>query len=72
MPTESGGRASLASSTTLLPITSKPCVPWLPVCREQIELRFDRPFIFAVVHAPSGLALFTGEVHKPEEWKPGH
>jgi serpin B len=35
-------------------------------CREEMELRFDRPFIFAVVHAPSGLALFCGEVHNPE------
>jgi serine protease inhibitor len=38
-------------------------------CREEIELRFDRPFVFAVVHRASRLALFCGEVHQPEAWK---
>lgn len=37
--------------------------------KEEVVLRFDRPFVFAVVHGPSGLALFCGEVYKPEEWK---
>ncbi|KAL4429192.1 hypothetical protein ABPG77_010171 [Micractinium sp. CCAP 211/92] len=40
----------------------------MPRPRDEIELRFDRPFAFAVVHGPSGLALFSGEVHSPEEW----
>lgn len=39
------------------------------VCREEIELKFDRPFVFAVVHGPTGLALFAGEVYTPEAWK---
>jgi serpin B len=52
-----------------LPAAHQLCGSALLVCREQIELRFDRPFVFAVVHAPTGLALFTGEVHSPEEWK---
>ena len=32
----------------------------------ELEVRFDRPFFFAVVHEPSGLALFAGQVHRPE------
>lgn len=39
------------------------------VFREEIELKFDRPFVFAVVHGPTGLALFAGEVYTPEVWK---
>lgn len=35
----------------------------------ELFVRFDRPFIFSIVHEPSGLALFTGEVYKPEKWK---
>jgi hypothetical protein len=42
---------------------------FLLLCRPELELRFDRPFAFAVVHAPTGLALFAGEVHRPKEWK---
>jgi serpin B len=38
-------------------------------CRDEIELKFDRPFVFAVVHGPTSLALFAGEVYKPEAWK---
>lgn len=40
----------------------------MPRPRDEIELRFDRPFAFAVVHRASGLALFSGEVHSPEKW----
>ncbi|KAL4443399.1 hypothetical protein ABPG75_011136 [Micractinium tetrahymenae] len=40
----------------------------MPRPRDEIELRFDRPFAFAVVHKASGLALFSGEVHSPEKW----
>lgn len=42
--------------------------PLAAACRDEIELRFDRPFAFAVVHRASGLALFSGEVHSPEKW----
>ena len=31
-----------------------------------LRVRFDRPFFFSVVHEPSGLALFAGQVHRPE------
>lgn len=43
----------------------------MPMPRPELELRFDRPFAFAVVHGPTGLALFCGEVHKPEEFSKG-
>lgn len=35
----------------------------------ELFVRFDRPFVFSIVHEPSGLALFTGEVYKPEKWE---
>jgi serpin B len=31
-----------------------------------LELTFNRPFVVAVVHRPSGLPLFLGRVEKPE------
>lgn len=34
----------------------------------ELNLRFDRPFAFAVAHRPSGTALFVGEVQAPEAW----
>ena len=35
----------------------------------ELVARFDRPFVFAVVHEPSGTALFAGEVWGgPEAW----
>ncbi len=42
-----------------------PCV--LLICREPLEFKFDRPFIFEIVHEASGLELFTGEVYVPEK-----
>ena len=41
-----------------------------------MDLRFDRPFVFDIVHDASGLQLFTSEVLRPEAWtgapqKPG-
>ncbi len=35
---------------------------------EELLLRFDRPFLFALVHLPSGAALFAGAVTQPEAW----
>ncbi|KAI7837489.1 hypothetical protein COHA_008680 [Chlorella ohadii] len=33
-----------------------------------IDLRFDRPFVFDIVHDATGLALFVGDIYRPEEW----
>jgi serine protease inhibitor len=30
-----------------------------------VQMRVDRPFLFAIVHEPTGLILFTGVVHAP-------
>lgn len=32
------------------------------------EVRFDRPFLFSVVHVETNLVLFTGVVERPEAW----
>lgn len=56
---ETGTEAAAATAVMM-------CRCAMPMPREEMELRFDRPFIFAVVHGPSGLALFCGEVHNPE------
>lgn len=33
-----------------------------------MDLRFDRPFVFNIVHDDTGLELFTGEIYRPEQW----
>lgn len=38
----------------------------IPEPPRELEVRFDRPFFFSIVHEPSGLALFAGQVHRPE------
>lgn len=41
----------------------------LPRPRPELLLRFDRPFVFCLVHEPSQLTLFSGEIYKPETIK---
>ena len=36
---------------------------------ERFELVFDRPFTWAIEHAPSGAVLFVGRVRRPREPK---
>lgn len=50
------------------PVSTSNCI-CLPLIVIIIVILLCRPFCFAVVHAPSGLALFSGEVHRPETWK---
>ena len=40
-------------------------------CRLPLALNFNRPFVFAVVHEPTGVVLFCGEVLRPETWGGG-
>ena len=40
-----------------------------PPPRPELTVRFEKPFVFAIVHEESGIVLFIGEVYKPEEWK---
>lgn len=53
-----------AAATGIVMVTSIPANP-----PKEVEVRFDRPFAFAVVSKAQGLALFVGEVWKPEEWE---
>ncbi|EFN56846.1 hypothetical protein CHLNCDRAFT_57532 [Chlorella variabilis] len=55
--------AEAAAVTAIAVTTSAPVQTNPPV-----DLRFDRPFLFSIVHCPSGLALFNGQIYKPEEW----
>ena len=36
---------------------------------KQLRIRIDRPFVFSIVHEESGVALFIGEVYRPELWE---
>lgn len=60
---ESGTEA--AAVTAFFPQAA--CAPGPPP--KELYVRFDRPFVFSIVHEASGLALFIGEVYKPEVWK---
>ena len=35
---------------------------------KELVVMFDRPFIFIIAHEDTGMALFAGEVYKPEKW----
>ena len=52
-----------AAVTGIVMLTSIPLVP-----PKDLIVRFDRPFMFSIVHEETGLALFAGEVYQPEEW----
>lgn len=51
--------------TALTPLLAVPPPP----CSPPIDLRFDRPFVFDIVHDATGLALFVGDIYKPETWE---
>jgi len=53
-----------AAATGIVMVTSMPLEP-----PKELVVRFDRPFMFSVVNRKTGLALFVGEVYKPEEWE---
>lgn len=62
-------RRVLSSAPALNRRRCSPLPPPPPLRSPPIELRFDRPFVFDIVHEESGLALFNGEIYKVEEWK---
>lgn len=35
----------------------------------ELFVKFDKPFVFSVVHNATGLLLFAGEIREPEVWK---
>jgi len=51
-----------AAATAVMMVRSMPMNP-----PPELFVKFDKPFVFTVVHDESGMALFTGEVYKPEE-----
>jgi serine protease inhibitor len=53
-----------AAATAVMMVKSMPMRP-----PPELFVKFDKPFVFTVVHDVSGLALFSGEVYIPEEWK---
>ena len=58
---EQGTEAAAATAVMLMRAA-------LPVRQEELEVRFDRPFMFVVVHVPTSTALFVSEVYEPERW----
>jgi serpin B len=57
---EQGTEAAAATAVAMLRVTALP-VP----TPDPIEVRVDRPFLFAVQHRPSGAALFLGRIGDP-------
>ncbi|KAL4529344.1 hypothetical protein Ndes2526A_g04137 [Nannochloris sp. 'desiccata'] len=53
-----------AAATAVMMVKSMPMRP-----PPELFVKFDKPFVFTVVHDDSGVALFTGELYKPEEGK---
>lgn len=57
---ERGTEAAAATAVAMIAVTA------MPMEREKpIELKADRPFLFAIQHAESGACLFLGRVSDP-------
>jgi serine protease inhibitor len=56
-----GEKGTVAAAVTQLDFM----VTGLPFPEEVLELRFDRPFLYQVVHARTGMPLFMGRVADP-------
>jgi len=56
---EKGIEAAAATAVVMMRATG------MPVHSEPIEVRVDRPFYFAVQHAPTGTCLFLGKIADP-------
>lgn len=57
---EKGTEAAAATAVVVMELTSAVRVP-----DEPIEVRVDRPFLYAIQHVPSGTCLFLGRVTDP-------
>lgn len=57
---EKGTEAAAATAVVMMTATAAPALP-----REPIEVRVDRPFLFAIQHVSSGACLFLGRVCDP-------
>jgi serpin B len=56
---EKGIEAAAATAVVMMRATS------MPVRREPVEVRVDRPFYFAIQHSPTGACLFLGRITDP-------
>ena len=59
---EAGTEAAAATAVVMMRMAAMRPPP-------ELFVKFDKPFVFTVVHEETGLALFAGEVFKPELWK---
>jgi len=50
-----------AAVTAVIMMTTESCEPML----ENLTLRIDRPFVFAIYHRPSGAIIFAGKIENP-------
>jgi serpin B len=57
---ENGTEAAAATAVVMFGATAIPPEPLPP-----IEVRVDRPFLFAIQHVPSGACLFLGRLTDP-------
>lgn len=57
---EKGTEAAAATAVVVMELTAAMRVP-----EEPIEVRVDRPFLYAIQHVPSGTCLFIGRVNDP-------
>ena len=58
---EMGTEAAAATAVMMMKSMARPS--------QELFVKFDRPFVFTIVHDETGLALFSGEVYKPDEYK---
>ncbi len=56
---EKGIEAAAATAVVMMRATG------MPIHREPVEVRVDRPFYFAVQHVPTGACLFVGRITDP-------
>ena len=56
---EKGIEAAAATAVVMMRATA------MPIHREPVEVRVDRPFYFAVQHVPTGACLFLGRITDP-------
>jgi serpin B len=57
---ENGTEAAAATAVAMATAAMKPMTPSKP-----IEVKVDRPFIYAIQHVPSGACLFLGRITDP-------
>jgi serine protease inhibitor len=57
---EKGTEAAAATAVVMMEVTAR-----LEKPKQPIEVKVDRPFLYAIQHVPSGACLFIGRVTDP-------